>query len=266
MFQPIHVSPMTWRERIRSGLGRRAAGIVLTLIVEALLVFALFTLGVSPVRRKEVDMTLSTFDVAAQPEPEAAAPQSPAAEPEPAERPREQSAEPVQPPERPQPVIPAPTIAPPPWIPLTREQLAVADTAIKRPKPAERAAPAKPQGSVMGPVDTRKASGDSQRVGTAPNGEPLYAASWYREPYPDELRGYLSTASGPGWGLIACRTVANYRVEDCEALGEYPEGSNIARAVLAAAWQFRVRPPQVGGRPQIGEWVRIRIDYSTRRQ
>jgi protein TonB len=104
------------------------------------------------------------------------------------------------------------------------------------------------------------------RVGTAPNGEPLYAAAWYREPYDSELRGYLSTASGPGWGLIACRTVPDYRVEGCVALDEHPSGSNIARAVLAAAWQFRVRPPRLGGRLQVGEWVRIRIDYDIVRQ
>ena len=106
---------------------------------------------------------------------------------------------------------------------------------------------------------------DSEVVGTAPNGEPLYAAAWYRRPYPDELSGYLSTARGPGWGLIACRTVADYRVEDCVALEESPPGSNIARSVLAAAWQFRVRPPRVGGRSLVGTWVRIRIDYDLAR-
>jgi len=102
--------------------------------------------------------------------------------------------------------------------------------------------------------------------GAGPNGEPLYAASWYREPYEDELRGYLSTASGPGWALIACRTVPNFRVEDCIAIDEWPERSNLARAVLAASWQFRVRPPIFRGQPQVGQWVRIRIDYGLRKK
>jgi protein TonB len=92
----------------------------------------------------------------------------------------------------------------------------------------------------------------------------MYAASWYREPYDDELSGYLSTASGPGWALIACRTVRDFRVEDCVGLDEYPSGSQIQRAVLAAAWQSRVRPPRRGGISRVGDWVRIRIDYRDR--
>ena len=132
---------------------------------------------------------------------------------------------------------------------------------------AARSKPSAPvSGAKFGPVDTGPRMSDTARVsGSGPNGEPLYAAAWYREPYPDELAGYLQTASGPGWGLIACRTAPDYRVEDCIRLDEYPTGSNIARSVLAAAWQFRVRPPRIGGQPKIGEWVRIRIDYDLRR-
>lgn len=143
------------------------------------------------------------------------------------------------------------------------------------PAPSEQPSPpAKPgiairpsSGAVYGPPNSGSASpSDSKRVGTAPNGEPLYAATWYREPSDDELRGYLSTADGPGWGLIACRTAPDYRVEDCVGLDEFPNGSQINRAVLAAAWQFKVRPPRLGGRLLVGSWVRIRIDYSNRRR
>jgi protein TonB len=105
--------------------------------------------------------------------------------------------------------------------------------------------------------------GDSAIVGTAPNGEPLYAAEWYREPTNQELSTYMPRRmpDGGGWGMVACRTAERYRVTDCVELGQAPSGSHLAGAVRQAAWQFLVRPPRVGGKPMIGEWVRIRIDY-----
>ncbi len=154
-----------------------------------------------------------------------------------------QAAEPIAAPAPPQPVPPPPTVP--------------------------RIGVRPPGGQVYGPPNiggSSSSSRDTERVGTAPNGEPLYAAAWYREPSDGELRGYLSTADGPGWGLIACRTAPDFRVEDCVGLDEYPTGSQIMRAVLAAAWQFRVRPPRLGGKPMVGAWVRIRIDYGVRRR
>lgn len=105
--------------------------------------------------------------------------------------------------------------------------------------------------------------GDSERVGTAPNGEPLYAAEWYREPTNTELGAYLpkNMPEDGGSGLVACRTASDYRVEDCVELGSFPPGSHLGGAVRQAAWQFKVRPPRIGGKPLIGTWVRIRIDY-----
>jgi len=174
------------------------------------------------------------------------------------ERPQEQSlppqpAQPIPPlpPIEPRPAPVAPTPDPPPPAPSV-------------PKIGVRLR----DGPAFGPPNTggSPSGRDSERVGTAPNGEPLYAAAWYREPSDGELRGYLSTASGPGWGLIACRTAPDYRVEDCVGLDEYPNGSQMNRAVLAAAWQFRVRPPRVGGQSMVGAWVRIRIDYGIKRR
>ncbi|WP_447756710.1 hypothetical protein [Sphingopyxis fribergensis] len=187
------------------------------------------------------------------------APEASSPEREPAkERPAPKTPQPPEP-TQPQPPQAAEPKAPPPILPPIE----------RLPAPVSPPAPTRPStGKVYGPPDTggSSASRDTERVGTAPNGEPLYAAAWYREPSDGELRGYLSTASGPGWGLIACRTAPDYRVEDCVGLDEYPSGSQINRAVLAAAWQFKVRPPRLGGRPIVGGWVRIRIDYGIGRR
>jgi protein TonB len=98
--------------------------------------------------------------------------------------------------------------------------------------------------------------------GAGPGGATLYPADWYREPTDAELGGYLKPGMPrQGSGTIACRTVAQHRVEDCYILGESPRGSGFARSVLNAAWQFLVLPPRVNGKEQVGAWVSIRITY-----
>jgi len=229
----------------------------LALLLEGGLALLLLTLAPSIVRREEAKVTIFSMDAMPDAEQAPAAPEPEARD----TRPAKQPPQPEQPPPEPAVVPPQPTPPAPPVLALSRDQMAAADISTMRPAPK---APS-PRPTMIGPPDTGN-PGDSERVsGQGPHGEPLYAAAWYREPYDDELRGYLSTAQGPGWGLIACRTVPNYRVEDCVPVGEYPPGSNITRAILAAAWQFRVRPPRVGGRTMVGEWVRIRIDYEMRR-
>lgn len=238
--------------------GRRALGITLALLLEGLLLLALLTLGSEePPPDEEAAMTvlnLAPFEVAEEP-PEAGSPEPEerTVEPQPSRPPATEEPLPPQPVELP----PAPTA--PPIVPMPYE--------LPRSVPTNPARPAPPATALYGPPDRGGSSfRDTERVGTAPNGEALYAAAWYSEPREDELRGYLSTARGPGWGLIACRTAPNYRVEDCVALNEYPQGSQINRAVLAAAWQFKVRPPRLGGRLLVGSWVRIRIDYDIERR
>ncbi len=248
---PVPANPYV--QQLSIGVGRRALAISLAVLIPALLLLMLLAYGsiTPPVYREE------SVSVVSLPAPKVA--EEPA-EPSGAERePSKDQPAPSQPTtEKPLPAPPTePKVVLPLPVPSPRLPLPAVPTDAVR-------APGRP---VYGPPDTgRSSSGDSERVGTAPNGEPLYAAAWYREPRDDELRGYLSTASGPGWGLIACRTAPDYRVEDCVGLDEYPNGSQINRAVLAAAWTFQVRPPRLGGRALVGSWVRIRIDYGTKRR
>jgi protein TonB len=224
-------------------------GLVAALAVEALLLLMLLFLtpyhAPDSGRKAALTVVTITSQPAPRPTPERAAPPQSRTATHPVETPPQQPT-----------TAPPADVPPPPVVPLP-QSAAVAP-------PAQTQGPPSPPRQVYGPPAPGPDPNDTPIVGTAPNGEPLYAAAWYREPYDDELRGYLSTAQGPGWGLIACRTVPDFRVEDCVGLGEQPEGSNIQRSVLAAAWQFRVRPPRRGGKVLWGSWVRIRIDYMER--
>ena len=243
-------------------MGRRALAISLAVLISALLLLMLLTFGSVGKPDSEAErvsmVSLEASEIADE------APEPSAAKAEPSEKrpePKPQTHE--TPPTKPSEPQPLPAVQPVPTPPIPAPVAQQPSPAIARPvlRP--------PGGGTYGPPDTGGSSSsfrDSERVGTAPNGEPLYAATWYRQPSDDELRGYLSTASGPGWGLIACRTAPDYRVEDCVGLDEYPTGSQINRAVLAAAWQFKVRPPRLGGKLLVGSWVRIRIDYVMRRR
>lgn len=240
---------------------RRAAGLLFAVLAEGLLILVVLSFGYSYTAPPRRTVSMVSVAITSEHPADKARPARARAETAPAAT-SPQEVRPQQPQTAaatPQP--PQPQVAPPPFIQLSRNQMASLDISglPSQPRPA---APAK---GLMGPVD-HGVPGDSKRVGTAPNGQPMYAASWYREPYDEELRGYLSLAQGPGWALITCRTVPDFKVDDCVGLDEYPGGSQIQRAVLAAAWQFKVRPPQVGGISRVGEWVRIRIDYTDRRR
>ena len=241
-------------------VSRRSAGFALAIGIEILIILLLLSLSFGRNDVLPTASSISTFDVS---EPQSATPpetnESDAASPEDTT----QQDEPLEP----QPTPMEHTA--PALLPVPRPPVQAIPQPAPRPEPQPAPSPTSSIAAVVrsdrnfGPADTGSSRGaDSERVGTAPDGSPLYAARWYREPTPDQLSGYLSAASGPGWGLIACKTAPGWRVEECAIIEEYPRNSGIARAVQAAAWQFMVRPPRLGGAYQVGSWVRIRIDYT----
>ena len=236
------------------GARRRTAGITLALAIEAGLFLAILTLGGAPEAKRPKNESLTTVDFAPAPKPD---------EPKPEETAKPRALPPVA---KPPPPTPRPRDITPP-IPLPPAAI-IPVTKAPAPPPAPpsriRAVIRDDMSGPVGPPDTGS-SGDSTVVGRTASGELIYAARWYREPTDQELRGYLSTAD-PGWALITCKTEPQYRVDQCELVDEWPNGAGMGRAVLAAAWQFKVRPPQKGGRALVGEWVRIRISYQIDRK
>jgi protein TonB len=224
----------------RPPLRRRASGLALALAVNLLLLLVLLGIGkFSPVAQnpsRPLVVDLVSEPHAPSSESKAAAHRS---------KPRAQSRALPKPPPI---VLPTkPTITPPakpksqPWIEMTNDELA--------------------DGDISNLPKGEPGAGDSEIVGRAPNGDVLYAAEWARRPTDAELGGYLPKNAPDGAGIIACKTIPGERVDDCLEIGNDPPGSHLASAVRQAAWQFRVRPPRKNGRPLIGSWVQIRIDY-----
>jgi protein TonB len=224
----------------RPPLRRRASGLALALAVNLGLLAVLLTLGIIPTPGDKDSHGL-VVDLLPESRPTAAQQQA---------APRPTHVEPKRPVPKPPPIIlpVKPTIAPPPtdkappWIELSSAELAASDIG-KLPKAATSGA------------------GDSEAIGHAPNGDLLYAAEWARKPTDAELSGYLRSDAPDGFGLVACRTIPGNRVDDCVELDQEPHGSHLASAVRQAAWQFHVRPPRKNGKPLVGSWVQIRIDY-----
>ncbi|GAA0274789.1 hypothetical protein GCM10009127_14200 [Alteraurantiacibacter aestuarii] len=249
-------------DRLRERFGERAVGMVLALVLEALLILLIVMMGRTGFQPAGSDSSIASFDVSQ------AAEQAPAQEEQAATQPAvqvpatpsEQTPDSQLPP-------PAPTLeralsvnpVGPPVVTLTPEEFASTDISN-----LPRRRPDAPSGPAYGPPAPAANPADSQVVGTAPDGSPMYGARWYQEPTDQEMAGYLSTANPGSWALIACKTAPGWRVEDCVGLEEYPTGSNLQRAVLAAAWQFQVRPPRRGNASLVGSWVRIRITYDRR--
>lgn len=243
---PAYRHRMDWRHR--------APALILSLALVGLIVLALMRLGLLPGPDRKPEAELNTFDVP--PGTTAAAPERTAAADRASPRtPGRDRAAPAAPRPVPTPAAPEPPLPFAPGV-LVLDKGGFAATDIGR-LPSSGAG----AGDGAAGADTATVYGP----GEGPGGERLFNAEWQREPSRAELAGYLPPAGAPAgaWATIACRTVERYQVENCRSLGEFPAGSGLARAMRQAAWQFRVRPPRVGGRVLIGAWVRIRISFTT---
>jgi protein TonB len=235
-------------DRRRFALPRRTTSIIITLIVHVLLMLMLVTLSQPrifvpmakngliaislPSDQKEATKAKSQTKAKAAQKQEKPAAATPASQPIP-------------------PPVPNQSVPDYPVLKLTHDEMVGLDATLRT------------HSANTGETAAVNAPGDSAEAGSGPHGEKLYAADWYREPTDTELGTYMPHGRS-GWGEVGCRTVARYHVEDCVELAESPRGSGFSRAVREAAWQFLVRPPRVGGKVMVGEWVRIRISLTER--
>lgn len=232
--------PMSGRfaEWQRPSARQRALVIGLTLLAE--LLFLLVLLGFGPASLTGRDSGRPTLVDLINAPPAAAPAPAPA-------KSADAQAKAVPVPQPTTPKLPPSPLAKSPFVKLTREEYAAADI------------------SKLGSAGGQgKSSGEtSASVGTGPGGATLYRAEWYREPTDAELAYYLPKSIPPGsWAQVACRTIADNRVENCQALGESPPGSGLGKALRLAGWQFRIRPPRIDGKPQVGTWVKVHIDFT----
>lgn len=238
-------------DRASPPLRRRVGAFTLAIAAHALVVWLLLTLAPRLTRDPPTE---STFELVPLPATTTPAPAVTRAQRERARAERASAAPAARPPAPPV-VEPPPTPTPP--VPAETPFPALLP-GLERFDLAGVRGTATPDGNAGSGADSAAAYGP----GEGPGGERLYNAEWYREPPRSALAAYLPPGGAPpGWAMIACRTVPDYRVENCRILGESPVGSGLARALRQAAWQFRVLPPRIGGRPIIGAWVRIRFDF-----
>lgn len=225
---------------------QRAGGVAFALVLNLLLLLALFTLSPQIAPERQEDRLPVTFDVeTGQKTDDSQAKAERTRRREQDEARPEKAAAPVI---RPPVPVQKPAEQPPspfPFLTMSREQMAAADIG-NLPK---------------GAVGAGAGKGDSAAVvgpGEGPGGVRLLPAEWYREPTYAEIDPYLPNDAPSEWvARLACKMIDHFHVENCQPLSESPPGKGIARGLRLAAWQFLVRPPRINGKAMKGEWVVI---------
>lgn len=237
-----HDRSPAWR---RPALGQRGLAIGLTILAE--LIFLMILLGLQPAswtnreasRPTSIDLISELTRPTPPPRVASAGREAEAPTDDPLPRPP------------PSPRVPPVPNAASPFLELTREEFAAADI--------------RNLGTAGGRVASAGQGASDASVGTGPGGVALYAAEWFPRPPTDaELQYYLPKREIPegAWAEVACKTIPGNRVENCQALGESPPGSGLAHAIRQAGWQFRIRPPRIDGKPQVGMWVKVHIAFT----
>ena len=246
--------------KTRVSTRRRSAAFVLTVIAHILIILLLLRLAPSAVVKPEERRDPVTFQMA----PDQSTPTPAKRTPSPTKQKRASGGSPPRAAPRAESAQapPAPPKSPPP-LPIKMlggmEMFDAADISKMPAHPEDQLA----GGDGGSGTGKGQDSGSAYGPGEGPGGQRLYNAEWYREPTHAELAEFLPNGAPPGgWALIACKTIANYQVENCRSLGESPVGSGLSRAMRQSAWQFRIRPPRINGKPMIGAWVKIRIDFT----
>jgi hypothetical protein len=223
----------------------RAGAVALTLTVYAVMLAILAIFGGSPLARIKAEDALNTMLV------------TPPAPPPPREPPaRREGGSPKLHKLAPEPAPVLATAAPAVIAPIVD----LPKTEFAEEGPASAASgPAQTGGTGNGTDGTGTGTGNQSGSG----GPIIYKAEWQKLNSPAELNRNMprSLPPGIGWGEIVCRASAKFRVTDCKLWGESPKGSGYGKAVLGIADLFRVKPPIVDGKPQIGAFVLIHIGY-----
>ncbi len=229
----------------------RSFAIGLTILIHMLVALLLLWLTPDILPFRKEDSSLATFDLPASHSGDKKAAKATRSSDSAAQAKREEPVpRPVPPEKRPDSPQPRPQIELPSVIHLSPDQFAAADIG-------------KIKGNRGDGSDKGKDSASAYGPGEGPGGAQLFNAEWYRPPTSAELAGYLPLdMPRNGYGLVACQTIERFHVDNCRILEERPLGSGLGQAVRRAAWQFLVVPPRINGSPQVGAWVRIRIDYS----
>ena len=228
----------------RPSLRNRAGGLAFSLAMVVFTFLVMWRMGAISLADDRKTPALVAINLPPPPPPQPAAgsaPKKPAVKVAPVE--------PQQPRVLPPPLI-KPKVTVPALVQVSHANMAAWDISKLKKGDASGGAGGAGNGKLYGP-------GEAAGVGK------LYNAEWYREPTRAELATYLPQGlHGTSWGMIACRTVEAYHVENCQELDESPPGSGLARALRRASWQLLVRPPRIDGKPLIGAWVRIKFTFN----